>query len=256
MSSILKYIVSISLIFILASGSFAAEAKKEQSKSEPAKSSGGRTEGGAVNIGSVRGPGTEAALFDDSSLITTPVPTVTPIYSIKGPDKEAWRKLVDTKSLIIRCKKDLPRYEKSFRKDFMDNLNSMGTVVSSIHTEALLDKRDQVEFAWENEVDKAEHTLALAEEWDNEFKEDYKQMEKNQSRVEKLLSKFKAKIQQPGEVESKYEANKEEMFFLDKDIRSFDALFNNYVSKYQNMIRVKEDKENKLLNDHYELYKP
>jgi hypothetical protein len=256
MRSSLKYTVSFLLIFILASVAFAAEAKKSDSKNSKQSSSSNKNEGGNVSLGGVKGPGTEPALFDDNSLIATPVPSVTPIFTVKGPDKEAWSKLTDTKSMINRCNKDLVRYEKSFRKDFMESLNGMGNVVAGIHTEALLDKRDQVEYAWENEVDKAEHSLALADEWNNEFNEDYKVMTKNQSRVEELLRKFSSKIQQPDEVRKKHDVNKEEMFWLHKQIVKFGELFKDYVDKYRKMTETKEAKENKLLNDHYELYKP
>jgi hypothetical protein len=258
MRSSLKYIVSFLIISLIGASLFAATSSKSSSSSSKSSSSkpAGNNEGGNVSLGGIKGPGTDPDVFDDNSLIYTPVPTVTPIYTIKTPDIEAWGRLSDTKSLLNRCKKDLVRYDKSFRNDFISSLNGMGKVVASIHTEALLDKRDQVESAWENSIDPAEHSLALAEEWNNEFNEDYKQMEKNQKRVTDLLRKFSAKIQNTTEVKSKFEQNKEEMFFVRKDIDSFGSLFKSYVEKYQAMIRTKEEKVDKLLNDHYELYKP
>ena len=81
-------------------------------------------------------------------------------------------------------------------------------------------------------------------------------MIKNQSRVQELLKRFRAKIQQPAEVEKKYEANKEDMFWLHKDIVKFGGLFDSYVDKYQKMVQTKDEKVNKLLDEHYELYKP
>jgi hypothetical protein len=233
---------------------FAAEAKKKGASTDPAQQA--ENTGGQVSLGAVKGPGTEAKIFDDNSLLYTPVPTVTPVFSVKTPEKEAWSKLVDTKALLNRCNKDLPRYEKTFRKDFMENLNNMGRVIGKMHTEALLDKRDQVEFDWENQVDKTEHSLALAEEWANEFNEDYSAMIKNQSRVQALLKAYSSKIQQPKEVELKYNHNDEEMFYTKKKIDNFNLLFHSYVAKYRDMVKTKEDRVNKLLNDHYELYKP
>ncbi|MGD0566371.1 MAG: hypothetical protein ABSA34_03460 [Candidatus Goldiibacteriota bacterium] len=260
MRSSLKYIVSFLIITILGASIYAAasatSSSSSSSKQSSSKSGSGSSQGGNVSLGGIKGPGTDAASFDDNSLIYTPVPTVTPIFTVKTPDIEAWRRLSDTKSLLNRCKKDLARYDKAFRADFMKALNGMGAVVASIHTEALLDKRDQVENAWENSIDPTEHSLALAEEWNGEFNEDYKQMEKNQKRVTELLKKFSSKIQNPAEVKEKFEQNKEEMFFVRKDIDSFGGLFKSYTEKYQAMIKTKEEKVDKLLNDHYELYKP
>jgi len=258
MRSSLKYVASFLIIALISTCLFAASSTSSTSSSKPSSSkpASSNNGGGNVSLGGIKGPGTDPDVFNDNSLIYTPVPTVTPIYTIKTPDIEAWGRLSDTKSLLNRCKKDLVRYDKAFRNDFMNSLNGMGKVVASIHTEALLDKRDQVESAWEDSIDPVEHSLALAEEWNNEFNEDYKQMEKNQKRVTELLKKFSAKIQNTAEVKIKFEQNKEEMFFVRKDIDSFDSLFKSYVEKYQAMIRTKEQKVDKLLNDHYELYKP
>ncbi len=259
MRSVLKYAVSLLIIVFISSSAYAAHGgapspKKEEKKSEAPSTS--RSEKGQVNLGGAKGPGTEAVHFDDESLISTPVPTSTPNYSFKTPEIEVWQALTDTKSMINRSKKDLVRYEATFRKDFMKSLNEMGSVVASMHTEGLVDKRDQVEFAWEEKVDGAEHSLALAEEWNNEFKEEYKLMGKNQRRVEELLRKFRLKIMRTDEVMKKHESNKEEMFFLKKDLDKFNNLFESYVQKYQDMVRTKDERVNKLLNDHYELYKP
>jgi hypothetical protein len=246
--------MSLLILCFLAAGLYAAPSKSTpKAGATPQTEEGGR---GPVSLGVVKGPGTEANIFDDNSLIYTPVPTVTPVFTIKTPEIEAWGLLVDTKSLLNRCAKDTKRYTKTFKKDFMEGYNDMGQVVSRIHTEALLDKRDQVELDWENQVDKAEHSLALAEEWGTEFNEDYKAMVKNQARVKVLLKRFSKKIQRTNEVELKYGYNDEEMFYIRKDIDKFNELFKNYVFKYQAMIKTKEDKVNKLLNDHYELYKP
>lgn len=253
MRFIIKYIVSLLLICFLGAGLFAADKKKEATKDPAAAANESR---GPVSLGSVKGPGTEANIFDDDSLIYTPVPTATPVFSVKTPEIEAWNLLVDTKSLLLKDTKETKEYNTAFRKDFMKSYNAMGTVVGKIHTEALLDKRDQVEYDWENQVDKAEHFLALAEEWANEFNDDYKVMVKNQARVQMLLKKFREKIQRTNEVELKYKHNDEEMFYIKIEIDKFNELFKNYVFKYQAMIKTKEDKVNKLLNDHYELYKP
>ncbi len=250
----IKYIVSILIFCFLVTGLFAASSKKSEKAAAPATEENGNR--GPVTLGVVKGPGTEANIFDDNSLIYTPVPTVTPVFTIKTPEKEAWRLLTDTKSMLNRCQKYTKIYNNTFRKDFMESYNDMGDVVGRIHTEALLDKRDQVEMDWENQVDKAEHSLALAEEWANEFNDDYKSMVKNQSRVQELLKKFSPKIQRTDEVELKYKHNDEEMFYTKKDIDKFNELFKTYVIKYQEMVKTKEDKVNKLLNDHYELYKP
>ncbi|MEI7542475.1 MAG: hypothetical protein WCJ94_04415 [bacterium] len=257
-----KYFIALLILCFLAVGLYAAAeptpSKKSSSKSSSKKpaTSNGSTSQDPLSMGMVKGPGTEAAVFNDDSLIHTPVPTFTPIYSVKTPEKEVWNLLGDTKSIIIKDNKETKNYNAAFRKNFMNNYNEMGKVVGKLHTQALLDKRDQVEYEWEGTVDKTEQTLALAEEWANEFNEDYKIAEKNQARVEQLLKKYSDQIQRTNEVELKYKHNDEDMFYLKKQIDKFNELFKTYVFKYQEMIKAKEDKVNKLLNEHYELYKP
>jgi hypothetical protein len=254
MRSSMKYAVPFLIFAVLNGFLYAAASPKQATQSNASKTN--ETGNMAAQLSNMKGPGTDPAVFNDNSLIYTPVPTATPDFTIKTPDIEAWRKLADTRSLLNLTEKDLINYNKTFRADFMKALNGMGQVVSSIYTDALLDKRDEVETAWEKSMEPAEHSLALAEEWNNEFNEDYKQMGKNQKRTADLLRKFSNKIQNAAEVKEKMGQNDRDMYFVKKDIDSFGELFNNYTAKYEAMIKTKEDKVNKLLNDHYELYKP
>ncbi|MCE5300198.1 MAG: hypothetical protein LLG37_04915 [Spirochaetia bacterium] len=248
-----RFILSIIMITVFSIPLFSAEAKGGKAKSAAENREPGS---GPVTLGGREGPGTEADFFDDESLVSTPEPTATPNYSFKTPEKEAWVALTDAKALINRCNKDLPRCTKVMKEDFMKQYNAMGGVVASIHTQALLDRRDQVEYAWEESVEKTRHTLALGEEWTNEFFEDYNEAVKKQERVTQLLKKFRSKILQPDEVEQKQSHNKEELFFLKKDIEKFRELYNANADRFNGMLLKKEEKVNQLLNEHYELYRP
>src|ERR1035437_10007931 len=124
MRSSIQYVMSLLILCFLAAGLYAAPSKSTpKAGATPQTEEGGR---GPVNLGVVKGPGTEANIFDDNSLIYTPVPTATPVFTIKTPEIEAWGLLVDTKSLLNRCAKDTKRYTKTFKKDFMEGYNDMG----------------------------------------------------------------------------------------------------------------------------------
>ena len=144
-----KYFIALLILCFLAVGLYAAAeptpSKKSSSKSSSKKpaTSNGSTSQDPLSMGMVKGPGTEAAVFNDDSLIHTPVPTFTPIYSVKTPEKEVWNLLGDTKSIIIKDNKETKNYNAAFRKNFMNNYNEMGKVVGKLHTQALLDKRDR-----------------------------------------------------------------------------------------------------------------
>ena len=208
--------------------------------------------------GAATGRGTDPVYFDDDSLIHTPVPTPTAIYNVTKYEKQAWDRLSMTKNLIERCETDLTRYEKFMRKEFMSDLNEMMDVASRIHTYAVLHRRDQVEHAWSEKVRNAENTLAICEEYVDEFNEDYREMKRNQKKAIALVKKYKKKrkIQRPAEMEQLYQLNKEQMFYVKKRIDYFTKLYNNYVASFKKMIRDKEQKVAKLLKDHYDLHKP
>jgi hypothetical protein len=146
MRSSMKYAVPFLIFAVLNGFLYAAASPKQATQSNASKTN--ETGNMAAQLSNMKGPGTDPAVFNDNSLIYTPVPTATPDFTIKTPDIEAWRKLADTRSLLNLTEKDLINYNKTFRADFMKALNGMGQVVSSIYTDALLDKRDEVETAW------------------------------------------------------------------------------------------------------------
>jgi hypothetical protein len=226
------------------------------STDEPATKGGKGQQPAALQMGGNFGKGTDAVFFNDKSLVSTPVPTMTPDVKIEKQEINAWNNIRNTKDLIKRCTTDLPRYEKYMRKEFMSNLNEMQKAITTLHTYALLYKRDEVEYVWGNAAKKGEQTLATCEEFANEFNENYDQMVKNQKAVMKLLSKASAKIQQPVQVRQEWESNREQMFWAKKKIDYFNGLFMDYVSKYNKTIDEKDKLVQKLLDEHKELHKP
>lgn len=212
--------------------------------------------GGEMRLGGKYGKGTDPLHFDDNSLIATPLPTVTPIYKVTKQEIEIWNNIKDIKDLLYRCRIDLKRYEKFMRKEFMNNINNLKKAISSMHTYALLNKRDVVEHIWDENLRKTQHTLALFEEYKNEFQENYIQMITYQKNIENGLKKYKNIIQNPEQIEREYELNKKDLFFIKKKIDYFSLLYKDYVSKFNQTIAEKENKVNKLLAEHYDLHKP
>jgi len=208
--------------------------------------------------GSATGEGTDPVHFDDDSLVHTPVPTATPIIKLTKTEIAAWENTRNTRDLIIRCKKDLKRYENFMRDAFMKDLNVLMAEISKMHTYAVLHKRDVVEHRWAEAVKDAKHTLALCEEHLSEFKEDYSQMKKNQKKVKKVLDnkRLVKKIQRPWEIEKEYELNERDMFFVNKSISYFERIYDEYVSKFRNTVSLKNNKVEKLLKEHGDLQKP
>lgn len=228
----------------------------EGGEEKPSEGSEAAAEGGGIRLGGDFGKGTDPVLFDDETLVSTPVPTVTPDIKLEKQEKQAWNDIRNTRDLLARCKTDLVRYEKYMRKEFMSNLNEMQKVVSSIHTYAVLYKRDEVEHAWSHAAEKGQRTLATCEEYADEFNENYVDMVKNQKKVMKLLTKSAKMIQQPDQIRREWETNRERMFWTKKKIDYFNGLFLDYVRKYNRAIDDKERKVEKLLKEHYELHKP
>lgn len=237
---------------------FAADTKKKPAESTDSADTGSpaAADNAGMRLGGEYGKGTEPALFNDESLVSTPVPTMTPVFTVKTPEVKAWDDLRNTKDLLVRCRTDLRRYENYMRKEFMADLNGMQKVTSTIHTYALLHKRDEVEYVWGQSASKAERTLAQCEDWADEFNENYAAMEKNQAKTRRLLDKKSALIQQPAQLEEQYNLNREDMFFTKKKIDYFNNLFHEYVGKYNKAVDEKEKLTGKLLQEHYELHKP
>jgi hypothetical protein len=259
----LLFVILFSLSFAF-STVFAAHGGGKEKPATEAGSEGGDTsegspatqEGGGIRLGGDFGKGTEPMLFDDQSLIATPVPTVTPIIKLTNPEKNAWEDIRNTKDLIMRCNTDLPRYEKFMRKEFMSNLNEMQKAITTIHTYALLHKRDEVEYVWGRAASKGGQTLSICEEYVSEFNENLDSMKKKQSRVDSILKKHAKGIQQPDQIRKEWKSNKKQMFFTKKKIEYFESLFEGYASKYNKTIRDKEALVEKLLTEHQELHKP
>lgn len=212
--------------------------------------------GGGIRLGGDFGKGTDPVMFDDESLVSTPVPTMTPDIKIEKQEKQAWETVRNTRDLIKRCTTDLPRYEKFMRKEFMSNLNEMQKSMTTMHTYALLYKRDEIEYVWGNAAKKGEQTLAICEEYADEFNENYDQMIKNQKAVMKIMTKYSSKIQQPGEIRREWEENKKQMFWAKKKIDYFNGLFLDYVGKYNKALEEKDRRVEKLLEEYKELHKP
>ena len=262
---IAKYIVVIlcffafSCVYLHAAPAPAGGGKKPAANADEGSAAADEGKGGDGGVGIMGGnfgKGTDAVFFNDESLVSTPVPTVTPAIRIEKPEIKAWDNIRNTRDLIKRCTTDLPRYEKFMRKEFMSNLNEMQKVITTLHTYALLYKRDEVEYVWGNAAKKGEKTLATCEEFASEFNENYDQMIKNQKAVMKLLSKASAKIQQPDQVRQEWENNREQMFWAKKKIDYFNSLFVDYVAKYNKAIDEKDKLVEKLLTEHRELHKP
>lgn len=212
--------------------------------------------GGEMRLGGNYGKGTDAIHFDDNSLIATPVPQATPIYKVTKQEVEIWNNIRDTKDLLYRCRVDLKRYEKFIRKEFMNDLNNLKKAISSMHTYALLNKRDVVEHIWNENLKKAQDTLAICEEYKNEFHENYAQMAIYQKNIEDGLKKYESLIQNPEQIKKEYELNKKDIFFIKKKIDYFTLLYEDYLSKFNQTVAEKENKVNKLLAEHYDLHKP
>jgi hypothetical protein len=250
--------------FFIVSLSFASEGGSEggQSKGKSAAEMYGdeitapEARGSGMRLGGNYGKGTDAILFDDNSLIATPVPTPTPKYKFTKQEAELWDSIRDTKDLLYRCRVDLKRYEKFMRKELLNDINNLKNAISSMHTYAVLYKRDVVEHVWNENFVKAQNTLALCEEYKNEFQENYTQMQANQKKVEIGMQQYKDIIQNPEQLQKEYELNKKDMFFIKKKIDYFTQLYEKYASLFNQTVEEKEKKVQKLLAEHYELHKP
>jgi len=194
--------------------------------------------------------------FDDNSLIYTPTPTVTPIYKIPDVEVKAWDLLKDTKHLIQRCKQGLNDYPKLFREQMDEGLLKMQKVISTINTAAVLHKRDNIEYAWEEAIADPIHTLELGQGFIDEFDTDIKTMEKNQKKVKEMMKKDAKKFQVIQEVKLKYDMNEKEIFFIKKEIEKFKQQYKSYEARYKMIVKNKEDKINQLIAEHRELHKP
>ncbi|HPD18708.1 MAG TPA: hypothetical protein PLF61_03475 [Candidatus Goldiibacteriota bacterium] len=249
------------ITFLLSIPYFSFAAESGESKNKPAVNYGDEITapeamGGEMRIGGQYGKGTDAIYFDDNSLIATPVPTSTPIYKMTKQEIELWENIRNTKDLLYRCRVDLERYEKFMRKEFMNDINNLKQVIASMHTYALLNKRDVIEHLWNENLTKAQNTLALCEEYKDEFQENYVQMESNQKALEEGIAKYKNLVLNPEEIQKEYELNKKDMFFIKKKIDYFTLLYEDYVSKFNQTVAEKDKKVEKLLAEHYELHKP
>ena len=258
-------IISFLMLFCISFASEGGGGKKGEGGSSKGKSAAEKygdeitapeAMGGGMRLGGNYGKGTDAIHFDDNSLIATPVPSSTPIYKVTKQETELWTNIKDTKDLLYRCRTDLKRYEKFMRKEVMKDINNLKKAISSMHTYALLNKRDVVEHIWNENDIKAQNTLALCEEYKNEFHENYAQMVINQKKIEDSLKKYRDVIQNPEQIEKEYELNKKDMFFTKKKIDYFTLLYEDYVSKYNQTVAEKEKKVEKLLAEHYDLHKP
>lgn len=194
--------------------------------------------------------------FDDNSLIYTPTPTVTPIYKIPDVEVKAWDLLKDTKHLIQRCKQGLNDYPGLFREQMDEGLLKMQKVISTIHTAAVLHKRDNIEYAWEEAIAGPVHTLELGQGFIDEFDADIKIMEKNQKKVKEMIKKDSKKFQNLNEIKLKYDMNEKEIFFIKKGIQKFKQEYNAYNAKYKMIVKKKKDKINQLIAEYRELHKP
>ncbi len=252
---ILCFAVSVSAVMAAHGGGGKSKSAAEGSDAADSGSESA-PEGGGIRLGGDYGKGTDPIHFNDQSLISTPVPTATPDIAFENQEKKAWDLVRNTRDLLIRCRTDLSRYEKSFRKEFNNNLNKMQKAVASLHTYAVLHNRDVVEMVWSEAADAALRTLSIAEEHSSEFYEDYSQMEKNQEEALNVLRKSKASIQQPVEIEKEIERNKKEMFFVKKKIDYFDSLFRDYAAKYNKTVDEREKRVAQLIKQHEDLHRP
>ncbi|HPI04254.1 MAG TPA: hypothetical protein PLB12_08460 [Candidatus Goldiibacteriota bacterium] len=256
--AILLFAIILSLV--LAPALNAADKKKKETEEKNAKlaeSGSSNTQNGDVKIGgSAEGPGTDPVIFDDATLITTPVATPTIIVVFDKKDVNVWKYLTDVKMYLFRIKTDSKRYDAQLRSKMDKHLLDMGKSIASMHTYAALHERDKVETQWAKSADKAEYTLQYARLQVDEFHEDYYEIENNMKAVEKILKNNPEIIQRPDEARARYEQNKKEMFFAQKNVMKFTDLFNSYVRQFNEMAQKKEYKIDKLLREHEELHTP
>lgn len=224
---------------------------------EPKDDGGSAAQGGEIRLGGKSyGAGTEAKFFDDNLLISTPTPISTPIYSVSKEENEAWTLTRDARDLIIRCRKDLRRYENFMRDNFNKDYNKLSSAITSIHTYALLYKRDRVEHEWSNLVDETEKNLMTYEEFAAEFQRDVKEMEAKINRTKTLLDKSSSKMQKPDQIRREYDLNKEDAYFIKKGVEYFTNLYHQYFDRYEEITTKREARVDKLLNEHRELHRP
>ncbi len=194
--------------------------------------------------------------FDDESLISIPTPTPTTIYKMEDIEIEAWDDIKDVKHTIERCKHGLKHYPVLFRKQMDDGILKMQRVIASLHTAAILHKRDNVEYAWEEAIAGPEKTLEMGQNFIDEFDRDVKFMEKKQKKVKEVLDKKSKKMQNPYEIKLKYNFNEKEIFFIKKEIKKFKEIYNSYKAKYAKTVKQKEEKIDTLIAEHNALHKP
>lgn len=244
--------------FAMSSLAFAAAPQGEggDQPAQPAESAP-ESQGGGIMLGSRSfGPGTEAKFFDDKLLIATPTPIATPIFRVSKEENEAWSLVRDVRDLIIRCRKDLRRYENMMREGFNKDYNNLASAVAGLHTYALLYKRDRIEHVWSERVDAAEKNLMTYEEFAAEFQRDVKEMEKKLERTKQLLDKSSSKMQKPDQIRREYELNKQDAYFIKKGVEYFTKLFERYFDRYEEITAKREARVEKLLREHRELHRP
>lgn len=224
---------------------------------EPKDDGGSAAQGGEIRLGGRSfGAGTEAKFFDDNLLISTPTPIATPIYKVSKEENEAWTLTRDTRDLIIRCRKDLRRYENFMRENFNKDYNKLSSAITSMHTYALLYKRDRVEHEWSGLVDETEKNLMTYEEFAAEFQRDVKEMDAKLKRAKELLDKSSSKMQKPLEIRREYDLNKEDTYFIKKGVEYFTNLYHQYFDRYEEITSKREARVDKLLREHRELHRP
>lgn len=194
--------------------------------------------------------------FNDESLITIPTPTPTTIYKMYDFEIEAWDDIKDAKHTIERCKHGLKHYPDLFRKQMDDGILKMQKVIASLHTAAVLHKRDNVEYAWEEAIAGPEKTLEMGQGFIDEFDNDIKFIEKKQKKVKETLNKKSKKMQNPNEIKLKLNFNEKELFFIKKEIKKFKEMYKSYEAKYNKTVKQKEEKIETLIAEHRELHKP
>ncbi|HDQ25783.1 MAG TPA: hypothetical protein ENN43_03435 [bacterium] len=258
---LIRLFLFIGLGFIIANAvSFEARAAAPAGGDAAASEGDGDTgsEGtGEIRLGGKYGKGTDPVHFKDETLMHPPTPVPTVIYKVTKEEARAWDSLRNTRDLIVRCRTDLRRYENFAVKEFSSDLKGMSDAISSFHTYALLYKRDAVETVWEERREKAAHTLALLDEFNAEFKENYRDMRKNQEAVERIVkgAEPKDRIQRPDEVRRTLKENDKEIHFIKKNIDHFDSLVKRYRARYNTMIQKKNQVTEKLLREHRELHR-
>ncbi len=194
--------------------------------------------------------------FDDESLIKIPTATPTPIYKMYDFEIESWDDLKDIMNTIERCRHGLKNYPELFREQMDDGILKMQRVIANLHTAAVLHKRDNVEFAWEETITAPIKTLEMGQGFIDEFDKDIKFMEKKQKKVKETLNKKGKKMQNPQEIKLKYNTNEKEIFFIKKEVNKFKEKFKNYEAKFKKTVKQKEDKIETLIAEHNALHKP